>query len=707
MTKQEGPLPDEIFSSSRPPYPDDIIGEVGPNIKGEDDMIDSVQPDEVFSDFGALMGPIQPDNIISTETVDGNYNKPEEKIISASNLEKLILKLKRANPSDFCYELMLAVSNKSNEKIELELIPFNETLKWYTSNKGPIFNQFVGHTLVKVIILPWCWFDGVSRSKYCSISASLKQYCSISRFAQTLTYFSLQLRKRQQWDEEDEREVKKQMNKSMGSHARSLLHVLNENMEEKYRNKEVLAEKYDNKYLSYGHYEKRPSAFVLLFEVTDPAIIADSLLPGFIDCPTYSYNKKDRKDLPQRIIWNGEVIVSTANLRYVKLKDSPGKYVLIDVATDVLEKRLVINSDGLRDEIVAFYRVGDFLTLDEIKRIIKTCDKFKHAIPTVVLICIKYRHHQLLQRSNQLKAQQKKKKEIKQAKEILQLITEFMHAFREVLCENFFIFSVDEFVRISWVTWSLFDSKYNRMCSDSAQNERRSAKARATKHATTKEEKAQVCEDTKQLDNTIIISITQQGADKSIQRMFRCISHKYDTLESYLTPLEKLTFEEYFEVMVEICRPSCGMYTTRALTILSIIVVSAMLFDGKVPTESIDLLSFWQINEKKANLIRNCMNGVYDGVGVDTHVIQFLKACAALMGVGLSNEDCYRFGKEMPEDPGAYLNEIIGECGQSFKARNNKDDQRWAKWKLILKQVSEKRNEFKQIIDGWLPGWDK
>ena len=661
------------------PFPDEIFSSVGAV-----DVVDSsaLQPDEVVSDLGAVMGPIQPDNIISTGIVDGD-NKPVKKKNVASiiwkqkkRLQDVILDLQNADPGEFCYKLMLAVYKKSNKKIEVEEIPEDETLYWYTTNKGFIFNEFVGDSMLKVVILPWCWFDG--------------------------------LRLRQQWDEKDERDAKREMNKSNGSHARSLRHVLNQNMEEKYRDKEVMAEYYDNKFLSYGDYESRPSAFVLLFEVRDPVIIADNLLPGFIDCPTYSYNLEDSKDLPQHIIWNGEVIVSRANLRYVKLKDSPGKYVIIDVATEIEEKRLVIDSDGLRDKIVAFYRVGDFLTLDEIKRIIETCQKFEHAIPTFVLVCIKYRHHQLLQRNKQLKAQQKKKNEIKQAKKILQLVTEFMHAFREVLCENFFIFSVDEFVRLSWVTWSLFDSKYNMMCSKSAQKERTNAIARATKHATTKEEKAQVCEDTKQLDYTTIISITQQGADESIQRMFRCISHKYDTLESYLKPLERLTFEEYFEVMVEICRPSCGMYTTRALTILSIFVVSTILFDGKVPTESIDILSFWQINEKKANLIRNCLRGNYDGVGCDTHVIQFLKACAVLVGVkGLSNEDCYRFGKEVKKDPGAYMNEIIGECGQSFKARNNKSDLRWSKWKSLLEKVSEKRVEFKQIIGAWLPGWDK
>eukprot|EP00986_Skeletonema_menzelii_P015285 scaffold11448_cov80-Skeletonema_menzelii.AAC.1 len=155
--------------------------------------------------------------------------------------------------------------------------------------------------MMKVIILPWCWFDG--------------------------------LRKRTAWDNEEERDAKREMNKSTGSHAKSLQLVLNQNMKEKHRDINLMAEYYDNKFVGYGDYEDRPSAFVMLFEVKDASVIADYLLPGFIDCITYSYDMQDSKEVPQRIFWNGKEIVSTANLRYVKLKDVPGKYVVIDVAT--------------------------------------------------------------------------------------------------------------------------------------------------------------------------------------------------------------------------------------------------------------------------------------------------------------------------------------------------------------------------------------
>jgi len=52
------------------------------------------------------------------------------------------------------------------------------------------------------------------------------------------------------------------------------------------------------------------------------------------------------------------------------------------------------------------------------------------------------------------------------------------------------------------------------------------------------------------------------------------------------------------------------------------------------------------------------------------------------------------------------MNEIIGECRQSYNARNNKSDLRWSKWKFLLEKVSSQREEYKQIIDALLPGWD-
>ncbi|KAL7492798.1 LOW QUALITY PROTEIN: hypothetical protein ACHAWT_001955 [Skeletonema menzelii] len=79
-------------------------------------------------------------------------------------------------------------------------------------------------------------------------------------------------------------------------------------MKEKHRDINLMAEYYDNKFVGYGDYKDRPSAFVMLFELKDASVIADYLLPGFIDCTTYSYDMQDSMEVPQRIFWNGKEI---------------------------------------------------------------------------------------------------------------------------------------------------------------------------------------------------------------------------------------------------------------------------------------------------------------------------------------------------------------------------------------------------------------
>ncbi len=659
-------LPDVVVSNEL--IPEVVVSDTTPDLPVSG-MIDFNRP--------------QPGSTLNTSTVDPRPNlsnstddiEAKQKAAKAewqANRRKKDKRegLKRISADKFCEVFLKHVNKKGKTRLEVDPVPLEETLFGYLKYRGKKDFEFDG-SRVKTYFLPCMWYDG---------------------------------NKTRQAFEKDPKEskAKKDINNSTGSHAKNLEFLLNLNIEGEYRNPRVMEEYEKNNNITFANFQKRKYAFKTLFETEDPDAIANSLVPGFVECSTYGYDRYDFKEVPQGISWDGKELC-TANLEYVKLDKTEDKYVIIDVAINKEDKQLTIDTDGLRGKRVAFYRVGDFLTNEEIDRIIRTCETYKHAIPAFVLTCVKYRHHQLIKK-NELAT--KTPREIEREAEITEVAEDFVRALRAAMCDYSDEFAIENFERLTWLTWSAFNDDLNTLFTKKGKQKRADRRMKVTRNVTDDEEKKRMWEDVKQLEYTTILSITQQGADRDIFRMFRCISEGYTSLESYLKIFEQIPFEEFFEVLVEICRPRCGMYTTRAFTILSIFVVSAILFDGKVPTEAFDILSFWQINEKKSNLIRNCIDGVYDGVGVDGHVIKFLTACAILKGVeGLKDEDCYQIGKNVQKDPGAYMNEIIGECGQSFKRRED-ESQRWGVWKGVLHKVSSRRDEFKQIIDKWLPGWD-
>ena len=676
---------------------------------------EAATPDDVLSSAAAASAVSSTDDIdpyfvqLCLEEVKSNEAKKEAKNkkrekdrqrSAAKYQQQKVNELKESKASDFCFKFLHEVYYHCVHRVgtgprrHLDNVPENITLKGYLDQKGNITEALVGdnNTEVETIILSWMWHDGN--------------------------------RTRTAWEGDKEREAKNKKNKEEGSPAWSLKGVFECNRKYGKHNEDFMTEYNQEINITYANYLDRPYAFVNKFEVKRIDIIEDSVIPGFVKGSTYSYNEEETKDVPQRVFWNGELI-DTTNLLYVKLEDVPGKYVLIEKKKAKTKRKLIVDSSTgrLRDKVVAFYRVGDFLTREEIHRAITKGEKCKHAIPGFIMISVKYRHHQLKlmeeKRKEQAAEEDNGNNEAKndmpvEKKQIMVFAAEFIKTLREVLCENYTLFAITDFMRIAWVMWTSFDMRFDKCLEEEAMKKRKNTRARVKRRELKKNagvDLNQVFADIKQLDYTTIISFTQHGADEKIYGVFRQISEGLDDLDSYLKPLEKLHFAEYFEVLVEIFRPVSGMFTTRALTVLYIFVVSAVLFDGKVPTDEIDILSFWQIAEKKSNLIRNCLDGVYNGVGVDSHVINFFTACAKHLFSNddkkLSKDDAYYIGREMPENPGAYLNELVGECTQSYNARKDEADGRWDKWQIVLREVVKRKVELKQFIDIWLPEWER
>eukprot|EP00984_Skeletonema_dohrnii_P019185 scaffold9111_cov90-Skeletonema_dohrnii-CCMP3373.AAC.1 len=544
---------------------------------------------------------------------------------------------------------------KSDERRHGININKSETIIDYLTYKGDKKEEFEDGTLIKTTILPYMW-----------------QYGDKTRTA---------------WDSKDVGKIKNQQ--TTASRMKLVMEANTKNLMDKESNG-----------VYYGNYTKRPSAFDLLFETQDIERIENELLPAFI--PGSSYNLDERGvgcAVSPNIYWNGKMI-PTSCLQYLKLNGVDNKFLFVQKEKNGDQRQLCIDGNGLRNKLIAYYRVGDWMSREEIMRVIELCKDYKHAIPAFILITITYRHYKLRNEFKSGKTPAIKQEDEK--KEAMVLACDFAKALREAVSDNIDLFGPKDLVRTGWITWSPMAVKFNKMYNENELNKRRVELRKVTKENH---------DEVLYFHYALIIFITQHAADEVVEEAFRNVTDGMTTLDSFLKPLRRIDMCEYFEILMEIFRPVSGMYATRALTILNLIVVSAVLYRGKVPREASELMGFWQVSEKKSNIILNTQEGIFVGVGVDKHVICILIACLDCIIQGYKRDssesgrktDSYFIGSIMPEDPGAFFNEIVGECAQAYSNRHVLGDDRWSGiWLPILREVSKRDERFKRIICKWL-----
>ncbi|KAK1744281.1 hypothetical protein QTG54_004814 [Skeletonema marinoi] len=206
------------------------------------------------------------------------------------------------------------------------------------------------------------------------------------------------------------------------------------------------------------------------------------------------------------------------------------------------------------------------------------------------------------------------------------------------------------------------------------------------------------------LHNFLIMVMTQSTSDSDVESVFRQITYNMSSIASYFEPLKGMHFSEMAEAFIEINRSHAGLQVQKALSLLNVLVVTHVLFEGKVPHSYAELRRFRQMQSKKTNITMNTdVRGEYVQIGKDRHVNSFLKACGLV--TSMKEDDLLYITQTMDKDPGAFFNELCGEIKQAFNDRKNPNRKgAWCKWKRILEEVAADNKIHQKIINKWMGG---
>lgn len=446
----------------------------------------------------------------------------------------------------------------------------------------------------------------------------------------------------------------------------------------------------------FGQHQKRKYSYEL--KVNASRDLSNMLLIGCFPRGKYEVVETTEEDDVNRsstLIWDNELVSPSDDVKFRKFKKT-GEYVYVS-------KKLSIRGNGFGNHDVAFFRVGDYLSESEIARVVDVCSEFKHCLPIFLSICCS---HKLAEKFLEIELQKEEKnKQTEQSAEVtnaIALSSSLMKDIMKTLLKNFSQFTIDDFERCAWLTWTVglksHDKFYPKQMAKKRSRWRLKLMQQYMKeHPDVDINEEEVLEEIKLLQSFMIMLITQQSKDiNSSKWMFNRISTNFTTVRSYLEPLKEMSYANLLEVYMEIIR-SKALYTQRAATLLNSMVIIECLYGGKVPRTSKQMRAFKQMARKKTVITLSVLGKYLDSVGMDTHVRKIIRACAT--GT-LSDGDVLRATMGIEADPGAYFNEISAEIGQAFADRKKRGA--WAKWRPILMEVANENVEYNRALNKWL-----
>ena len=474
-------------------------------------------------------------------------------------------------------------------------------------------------------------------------------------------------------------------------------------------------EEYENKSLFGNHLEKKYSYQVQTAKNNDGNKLGNTLLIAFIDnrkekytgnYRTVAIQDKQTFSRDNKLYWNGKKV----NMAHLEERIIPKIKRRVYVSN-----KLKINGTGYDEENVVFLKVADWLTESEIERVVEVCRPMNHAIPAFLVICCFHRMNEAFVLKDlpkfEVKLSGDNEEEIQETQKAVEATMsnaiELMQRIRAKVIKYHEKFSLDDLQRWTWLTWSLMFEGFDRFYEKSERERRNRLRLKSMREM--KQERVyehaeddEIKKDLGFLHNFLIMIMTQGTNDTTVEAHFRHLSYNMSSIASYLAPLKGMHFCEMLEVFIEISRKySGGMYTQKAVSFLNVLIITHLLFQGKVPQSFEDLICFRQMELKKTNITRNVVqekNNVQ--LGMDRHVNSFLEACD--LARKLKDNDLLYVSQTLPVDPAAYLNEICGEIKQCFKDRKKRDS--WLIWKFILEEVAAENDVHKEILDRWFGG---
>ncbi len=443
---------------------------------------------------------------------------------------------------------------------------------------------------------------------------------------------------------------------------------------------------------NFGQYNKREFNYECTMEVgTDDDIVDrafNTLLVAFVvgdRTKTYSTRDAEKEVLQHRneeqlqLYWNGNEV----DMESVTFKTLKGDNDYYFYESSMLQ----VDGKGYEGETIAFYRLGDYLTKEEIRRTFKYCEQFKHAAPVfLATFCA----HRLVEKAatdkvkNEHQCTRHPAKVRKIVDRTIKRVTNLLLKIRDKMTPCYDIFNMTDFVRCAWESWTYtvprHDEYYGYLIKQ-ARLKRRKETIRVMRidgHTyPDSTDDGKLLEEVRLLHAYMIMLISQQSTDAVTESMFGLISHNFTTAGSYLQPLMMMSWCNLFEVYTEVLRSS-ALYTQKAACLLNSFAIIEVLYDGKVPRDYDTIRLFRQMGPKKSIVTLSVLGGYNKQIGIDTHVNSLIRACGQNQ---LKDEEVFYVSWNLPEDPGAYANNVSGEIRQAYE---DKRKATWSKWKGTL-----------------------
>ena len=227
--------------------------------------------------------------------------------------------------------------------------------------------------------------------------------------------------------------------------------------------------------------------------------------------------------------------------------------------------------------------------------------------------------------------------------------------------ENIDRFSMDQLSRIPWSAVNVLRRELDKYFEKDYQSWRERTRETITRYCKNNNIEVDLVVDN--LDFIIMAHSQEQKDDQSFELGTMLYDGGYAIPQKFMKMLSYCTYDEIFDHLSTMFKPF-SMQNQKALVHFSSMFLTAWVFDGEQPIDE-RLMSYMQIGKKKFNVLSGISKrGRYTQPGIDVHVENWTSCILQASGVGSSTSIVHKLLDDMPEYPGAIINDVIAQIGQ-------------------------------------------
>ena len=274
----------------------------------------------------------------------------------------------------------------------------------------------------------------------------------------------------------------------------------------------------------------------------------------------------------------------------------------------------------------------------------------------------------------------------------LERLIMFLIVLREVYTCYIHLMTITVLIRRAWIAWNFMRCEWDWMF---AQNE-------IVIREDCRRGNNNVANDTV-LNDGVIISCSNQGADKNVWRWYNTTSRGLATSNEFLKLTVGRTPIELLDLVTTVF--DMGIDGTRAEAHTQIMFLSAIQYDGGLPHGEL-MEGLCQFSHKKRYLVMQ-EKGIFEAVAMDRHIKKVFGFFAPedLTTTEKGNwalTHCHQMGVLA----GADANNMIGQLSQWLNSKREEYEQRDVAI-IILNRLAQVRPDFRPEVNLWLNSTDE